>query len=1117
SAIGATETGNKNFYAKWTAQSYTVGLIVNGGTIVSGNVTGYTYGVGATLPTEVQREGHDFGGWYDNAELSGQAVSAISATETGNKSFYAKWTPETYDISMPDTDSGYIVEGTDGTESAAYGTSWSFTVSPAEQLSAGSVFELSYTVKANGVELNANNAGVYTIENIDSDQVITVGGGKVTVTGDMPESSERKLSFESDIVEEIELACDLSLTSEIPEEIMQHQTLTVAGGFTLTAEEGAILKAEGGMTIQQGAALVVRGELYIDGSAENYGSFVTESGGVLLISGSVFNGGNGTFRDGSGMYAVGQDGFVVPAVYNVTLNAAEGVSAYEFSVDGGDYMQYSSPIGLTKTQSVSIRAVMQQGYTLVRWREGDENETITVSGLVSDLTLTPTTKYVHEHPSGEVVSDFVPCTEFDTAWTASGGQIADGAYYMTSDVTAQSDIVINGTVHLDLNGHVLDMGAYRITVNEEATLCIYDCGSGSISGTPSDAEGGADKGVIDTYGSMVIFGGSVTSAGSDPGSPALSVGPSGTVEMMDGSLYSPVETLRVSGAFMLRGGDITSDGTAVELLSQNEDTGVLTVVGGNISGNECGVLSTGGALTVSGGALASGQGCAVSAEGGMVEISGGVFSSGKDPVDMIGGFLSVSGTPVFNFAQADAGGIFLACDDSSMLVMEGAPVMNYTGQGERLEADIIVIPFDGQSGSAAIMIGGELTGGPYSVRCTGFDILASGTGYVLGENDAGRFTDADGREITLDTQTNSLRLSRSTVTVTLDAVGGLTVIDPDTQQTIEGPVTLQIGTDFSFTVLPDQDSGYSGAEVWLTGEHTSRLSPADGIYTLRNITEDTQLIISGAVELTESDTGGEDLMTALLNKNIGLITINCDVAFGGDERTVELNPQRRIVVESGSLEVAAPTGLLIAEGAELEITSSGIVRVLGAGDVSVCGLMIGGTVIADGSLMIEANGYVENYGTIALGESGCLDIGEGVMYNAGTIGGIGLVFNADKFVNEGELSNSCSLQNGGVIIASEVPETEEDGGVIIIGSGISTQVGFERGDEECFIGFEIKSGYRADSDFAISVNGVEFTPSASGKAEPGMYMLQDNYCDLVASVSENDEHVIVTVSGIIAE
>ena len=50
---------------QWTAPTYTVTLHANDGTINNGNVTEYTYGVGATLPTDVTRTGYTFKGWYD--------------------------------------------------------------------------------------------------------------------------------------------------------------------------------------------------------------------------------------------------------------------------------------------------------------------------------------------------------------------------------------------------------------------------------------------------------------------------------------------------------------------------------------------------------------------------------------------------------------------------------------------------------------------------------------------------------------------------------------------------------------------------------------------------------------------------------------------------------------------------------------------------------------------------------------------------------------------------------------------------------------------------------------------------------------------------------------------
>ena len=85
-------TGDKTYYAKWTANVYTVTLNTNNGTINSGDVTSYTYGIGATLPTDVTRSGYTFGGWYDNEALSGDPVTAISAEATGDQTYWAKWT-----------------------------------------------------------------------------------------------------------------------------------------------------------------------------------------------------------------------------------------------------------------------------------------------------------------------------------------------------------------------------------------------------------------------------------------------------------------------------------------------------------------------------------------------------------------------------------------------------------------------------------------------------------------------------------------------------------------------------------------------------------------------------------------------------------------------------------------------------------------------------------------------------------------------------------------------------------------------------------------------------------------------------------------------------------------
>ena len=85
---------------QWTAPTYTVTLHANGGTINNGNVTEYTYGVGATLPTDVTRTGYTFKGWYYNENLTGSPVTAIGDTETGNKEYWAKWEINQYTVTV---------------------------------------------------------------------------------------------------------------------------------------------------------------------------------------------------------------------------------------------------------------------------------------------------------------------------------------------------------------------------------------------------------------------------------------------------------------------------------------------------------------------------------------------------------------------------------------------------------------------------------------------------------------------------------------------------------------------------------------------------------------------------------------------------------------------------------------------------------------------------------------------------------------------------------------------------------------------------------------------------------------------------------------------------------
>ena len=121
-AISDTEYGDKTYYAKWTSKTYSIKFNTNGGTINGSYVTEYSYGEGAVLPTDVEKSGYTFAGWYDNEELTGSAATAISNTEYGDKTYYAKWTANTYSVKLH-LNGGNLADGVSDITAYTYGNS----------------------------------------------------------------------------------------------------------------------------------------------------------------------------------------------------------------------------------------------------------------------------------------------------------------------------------------------------------------------------------------------------------------------------------------------------------------------------------------------------------------------------------------------------------------------------------------------------------------------------------------------------------------------------------------------------------------------------------------------------------------------------------------------------------------------------------------------------------------------------------------------------------------------------------------------------------------------------------------------------------------------------------
>lgn len=158
-----------------SAQVYTVTLYPNSGTINSGLVTSYLSGVGATLPTDIERPGHRFDGWYSDSGLTTGPVATISTTDTGNKEFWAKWTAKQYDITLTGGANVTLAPVTGFNSPVNYGGDFSFTVTVADGYSGERM-----NVTAGGAVLSYDKKDgqvyTYTLRNIQQQMVVMVGG-----------------------------------------------------------------------------------------------------------------------------------------------------------------------------------------------------------------------------------------------------------------------------------------------------------------------------------------------------------------------------------------------------------------------------------------------------------------------------------------------------------------------------------------------------------------------------------------------------------------------------------------------------------------------------------------------------------------------------------------------------------------------------------------------------------------------------------------------------------------------------------------------------------------------------------------------------------------------------
>ena len=149
SSTKVTTTRDHTLYAKWTANTYTVTLDANGGTVTPATLSvvydgKYGDGYNDSLPS-AKRDGYTFTGWY-TAKIGGLKVEPFHLiSKAYDHTIYACWTPNTYTVTL-------IGGGGKGTSLALY-TYGVGTTLPTDWTKQCAKFDGWYTAQTGGTKV----------------------------------------------------------------------------------------------------------------------------------------------------------------------------------------------------------------------------------------------------------------------------------------------------------------------------------------------------------------------------------------------------------------------------------------------------------------------------------------------------------------------------------------------------------------------------------------------------------------------------------------------------------------------------------------------------------------------------------------------------------------------------------------------------------------------------------------------------------------------------------------------------------------------------------------------------------------------------------------------------
>ena len=358
-----------------------------------------------------------------------------------------------------------------------------------------------------------------------------------------------------------------------------------------------------------------------------------------------------------------------------------------------------------------------------------------------------------------------------TPWEKDTELPADaGSYYLTKNVTLETEWVPQSGTTLCLNGHSITLNAAGAVIYMQVygtIFTLYDCiGTGTITHGMNDDTKYQGGGVAVSDGTFNMYGGTITDnikgANNYGGGVAVY---RGTFNMYNGKIINNATSadgyggggVYVShGTFNMYDGEIsgnTAQGEGGGILLADNSTFIMT--DGSISKNVGGDTNYGGGICVSYGSTFTMKGGDVtgnkSGKGGGVYVLEAETTYGKNTFHMDGG--TITGNTATTTGKQPGGGVYVA--SNSIFTMSGA--VKITGNTYK-GAENNVYLFDNNENLVPLTITGALDKdasigvSTYSVATVGspVTIAKGGDGYTLTDADAACFRGDTGYSPALD-------------------------------------------------------------------------------------------------------------------------------------------------------------------------------------------------------------------------------------------------------------------------------------------------------------------------------------------------------------------------------